>query len=261
MTDHAREITQLLLRLRSDDPPVDPEVEAAVASELHTKDAARVVAELCRVLTIRSWITVARSHRCYLRYDFVAAIPHVRLLLQDPDDDLRGFLCQELWAYGRPEAVPLLVDTLQNDPDATNRTWAAWGLGNIGDPAAVPALGLAMRSDLGEDYKGRPVKKSLRKRFVGSHTRKRQALHRCRGFRCRTCLRFITNRRRNAAKEAAVSSRVAALGGWLDYREEATEVTSICLTYEFDDPEKAIQAAELLRQLGEHVEGPMDYAA
>jgi hypothetical protein len=33
------------------------------------------------------------------------------------------------------------------------------------------------------------------------------------------------------------------------------------LTYEFDDRKKAMKAAEVLRQLGEHVEGPMDYAA
>lgn len=65
----------------------------------------------------------------------------------------------------------------------------------------------------------------------------------------------------NAAKEAAVASRVAAFGGHLDYREDATEHSGVCLTFEFDDREKATQAAETLRQLGEHVEGPMDYAA
>jgi hypothetical protein len=65
----------------------------------------------------------------------------------------------------------------------------------------------------------------------------------------------------NAAKEEAVTTRVAALGGRLDYREDATEHTGICLTYEFDARNKAMEAAEVLRQLGEHVEGPMDYAA
>ena len=65
----------------------------------------------------------------------------------------------------------------------------------------------------------------------------------------------------NPAKEAALNSRVAALGGRLDYREDATDQTGICLTYEFDDHEKAMKAAEVLRQIGEHVEGPMDYAA
>jgi hypothetical protein len=65
----------------------------------------------------------------------------------------------------------------------------------------------------------------------------------------------------NPAKEAAVTSRVTALGGRLDYREDAAEHVGVCLTYEFDDREKATKAAELLRHLGEHVEGPMDYAA
>jgi hypothetical protein len=64
----------------------------------------------------------------------------------------------------------------------------------------------------------------------------------------------------NSAKEEAVTSRVVSLGGRLDYREDAAEHTGICLTYEFDDHEKATNAAELLRQLGEHVEGPMNYA-
>ena len=34
---------------------------------------------------------------------------------------------------------------------------------------------------------------------------------------------------------------------------------SVCLTYEFDNLEQAEVAAELLRQLGEYVEGPVDY--
>ncbi len=63
----------------------------------------------------------------------------------------------------------------------------------------------------------------------------------------------------NSAKETAVTSRVASLGGLLDYREEATEKTGVCLTYEFDDRETAEQAASVLRQFGEHVEGPVDY--
>lgn len=65
----------------------------------------------------------------------------------------------------------------------------------------------------------------------------------------------------NPVKEAALTNSVAGLGGRLDYREDATEHTGVCLTFEFDDREKAMQAAEALRQLGEHVEGPMDYAA
>jgi hypothetical protein len=63
------------------------------------------------------------------------------------------------------------------------------------------------------------------------------------------------------AKEADLARRVAEFGGKLDYREDATEHTGIILTYEFDDRDSAMKAADLLRQLGEHVQGPMDYAA
>jgi hypothetical protein len=65
----------------------------------------------------------------------------------------------------------------------------------------------------------------------------------------------------NPAKESALTSRVVSLGGRLDFREDATGQTGVCLTFEFDDRDMAMNAAEMLRQLGEHVEGPMDYAA
>ena len=50
----------------------------------------------------------------------------------------------------------------------------------------------------------------------------------------------------NPAKEAALSDRVVALGGRQDFREEAGErgLGGVCLTYEFDDLEKAKKAAE-----------------
>lgn len=63
----------------------------------------------------------------------------------------------------------------------------------------------------------------------------------------------------NPAKESALTQRVAALGGRLDFREQAGELVGVCLTYEFDDLGNATKAADALRQLGEHVEGPADY--
>jgi hypothetical protein len=64
---------------------------------------------------------------------------------------------------------------------------------------------------------------------------------------------------RNRAKESALTERVTALGGRLDFHEEADEHVGVCLSYEFDDLESATKAADALRQLGEHVEGPADY--
>ena len=63
------------------------------------------------------------------------------------------------------------------------------------------------------------------------------------------------------AKEAALTNRVAEFGGRLDYREDAGKHSGVCLTYDFEDQEKAVQAALALRGIGEHVEGPMEYAA
>jgi hypothetical protein len=64
-------------------------------------------------------------------------------------------------------------------------------------------------------------------------------------------------------KEADLTSRVIKLGGWLDCREDPDHSgpQSVCLTYEFDDLDAAEAAAEALRQGGEHVEGPVEYAA
>jgi hypothetical protein len=65
----------------------------------------------------------------------------------------------------------------------------------------------------------------------------------------------------NPVKESAVTNRVKALGGRLDYREDPGEngLEGVCLTYEFNDLELATKAADTLRQLREHVEGPVDY--
>lgn len=62
-------------------------------------------------------------------------------------------------------------------------------------------------------------------------------------------------------REAALTARVSDLGGRLSYREAPDEDGrgSVCLTYEFDDHDRADLAARVLREQGEHVEGPVDY--
>jgi hypothetical protein len=65
----------------------------------------------------------------------------------------------------------------------------------------------------------------------------------------------------DAEKEKALTQRVAALGGRLDYREapQSERNGSICLTFEFGLRDEAESAARVLREQGEHVEGPVDY--
>ncbi|HID31559.1 MAG TPA: hypothetical protein EYP19_16370 [Desulfobacterales bacterium] len=62
-------------------------------------------------------------------------------------------------------------------------------------------------------------------------------------------------------KEAELTVQISRLGGHLTFRENPDEYgsASVCLTYEFDDLSLAEIAAKLLRQQGEHVEGPVDY--
>ena len=64
-----------------------------------------------------------------------------------------------------------------------------------------------------------------------------------------------------ARREATISAFVGGCGGQLTCREEpdAAGAGPVCLTYEFDDRGHAERAADRLRELGEHVEGPVDY--
>jgi hypothetical protein len=62
-------------------------------------------------------------------------------------------------------------------------------------------------------------------------------------------------------REKRISKEAGRFGGELTCREEPDYEHSqaMCLTYEFNDLDSAERAAEALRALGEHVEGPCDY--
>ena len=61
-------------------------------------------------------------------------------------------------------------------------------------------------------------------------------------------------------REAEWRAMAECHGGRLDFREDATPHTGICLTFEFDRPAEAEAAADDFRRRGEHVEGPTAYA-
>src|SRR5947209_438059 len=158
MANQDREIERLLELLRTDDPPIEHEVLQRVKTELRAKDSSLAAAALVSGLK-----DADPDYRCtiasvFMDWNRTAAVVHVSAMVYDANADVRGFVCQELGAYRRREAVLALVHVLSNDDDATNRTWAAWGLGNIGDPAGLPALTKAMQTDDGADYEGRRVR-------------------------------------------------------------------------------------------------------
>lgn len=62
------------------------------------------------------------------------------------DEDVRGHAIEALGLLQAKEAVPDLI-TLLSDPAAELRYWAAYALGQIGDPASIPALEQMARVD------------------------------------------------------------------------------------------------------------------
>ncbi len=145
--------------LRTDDPPVDLDVLKSVIADLRGKDKAKVAVALIPALQDPDAEYRGTVASVFLATDFATAIQHVPKLLHDDDTGIQGFVCVEIAKYGRPEAVPHLLDVLRNDPEGTHRLLAARGLGYIGDPSALPALQQALQFDDGVDYEGRPVKK------------------------------------------------------------------------------------------------------
>lgn len=63
------------------------------------------------------------------------------------------------------------------------------------------------------------------------------------------------------AREELLTAIAVRYDGWLDFREapELDGSHNVCLTYEFSSQELAEVAAQQMRSLGEHVEGPYQY--
>jgi hypothetical protein len=66
---------------------------------------------------------------------------------------------------------------------------------------------------------------------------------------------------RDSGREERVAAAVGPLGGMLTFVEgpSSEKARTICLTYEFSDLQAASNAADRLRALAEHVEGPSEY--
>lgn len=67
----------------------------------------------------------------------------------------------------------------------------------------------------------------------------------------------------DSVKETQLTESIRRFGGRLDFREEppAGGTGAIVLTYDFDDYELALKAAEEIRKQGGHIEGPYDYGS
>jgi HEAT repeat protein len=79
-------------------------------------------------------------------------------LLTDPLPSVRWNICGLMHDLGDHRATDGLVRVLTEDESGDNRYIAAWALGAVGAPSALPALQHAAASDDGTDREGRPVR-------------------------------------------------------------------------------------------------------
>ena len=71
----------------------------------------------------------------------------LKALLRDEDPDLRIFIADILGSTGTALAVAPLCEALLHDPEANVRHQAAMSLGNLGFPAAVDSLNIALHDE------------------------------------------------------------------------------------------------------------------
>jgi hypothetical protein len=82
------------------------------------------------------------------------AVEPVAAMLSDPDTTVRWHACGSLHDFGDERAVKGLCEVLQGDPDPQVRGTAAYALGGIGSPAAIPFLLTALGFDNEWDIHG-----------------------------------------------------------------------------------------------------------
>lgn len=75
-----------------------------------------------------------------------AGLPALKQLLAAPQADLRFWAVRGLWANGSPEAVDLLIETL-NDGEEMARSGAALALGELKAESAILALARLLTAD------------------------------------------------------------------------------------------------------------------
>jgi HEAT repeat protein len=82
------------------------------------------------------------------------AVELVVAMLSDPDATVRWHACGCLHDFGDERAVRALCEVLKRDVDPQVRGTAAYALGGIGSPAAIPSLLAALGSDNEYDIQG-----------------------------------------------------------------------------------------------------------
>ena len=130
---------------------------ARAIAEMHAAGADRLFPLLRPMLSDPD--PAARFAACEAAFyvDAGRAVELALPLLADPEAPIRRFVCECLH-YARDErTIGPLIAVLQGDSSAGARGAAAYALGRMGGPAALPALAAAMESDHEVDGYGHSV--------------------------------------------------------------------------------------------------------
>jgi HEAT repeat protein len=125
----------------------DPEGRTRVVEEMRAVGTDIVVPLLAARLADPDMEVRCRAILALLFLDAGRAIDLVLPMLADPEETVRWHACGCLHDFGDERAVGPLVAVLAGDPDPQVRGTAAYALGGIGSPAAIPALLDALEAD------------------------------------------------------------------------------------------------------------------
>jgi HEAT repeat protein len=146
--DDARRIAEWLAILGGPGAcPQGPGVRERAVAEMRAAGADRLFPLLIPVLTGPDPEARCAACEAVFHIDAPRAIELVIPLLDDSEVVVRWQACGCLHDFGDERAVAPLIRVLQSDPDAQVRGTAAYALGGIRSPAAIPALLAAMDSD------------------------------------------------------------------------------------------------------------------
>ncbi len=123
-------------------------------AEMRAVGAAMLFPALAKMFADPDLEVRCRASLAALLIDETRGIDLVLPLLNDPDNVVRWHVCGLMHDFGNFRAVASLIERMRADPNPQVRGTAAWALGAIGDPAALPALKAIVELDHEEDVQG-----------------------------------------------------------------------------------------------------------
>ena len=115
--------------------------------EMRQIGAAKLFPVLKLKLNDRDINVRCKASRAILGIDAKKGIELLLPFFNDPDATFRWDICGLMHEYGNEHVIEPLIDRMKNDSDPQIRGTAAYALGGIGNPRAIPALVETLNND------------------------------------------------------------------------------------------------------------------